>query len=192
MYIFSARALASYRRRPLSFYVRPQNHPMIRRRLLILIPLPIAALAMEPPITSESVEIKGIRIGLTRTEVSRLAPDWSKFTVAGVSQHPAFRDPTVYANNRLDRFVFVFYPHDFDAVLSALKEKYPQARCVTRVITDFGGTSAEQQECAVTDPRSVLLLRRYAADLQTSLIALYSRRFFAAEEKRLARQKKDI
>jgi hypothetical protein len=159
--------------------------------LLLTIAAPMAN-ATDPPSTVAQVDIKGIRIGMTRTEVTRMFPTWEGFTVAGVAQHAAFRDPTVFHKGKLDRFVFAFYPQSFEAVLSAVKEKYPTLACRTVTITDSAGTNAEQTMCAVADPNSVLLIRRFATDLQTSMIALYSRRFLAEDTNRALKQKKDI
>ena len=157
-------------------------------RLTLLLILHASAVAQEA-----AIEIKGIRVGMTKQQLNQTIPSWSGFTIAGVP--PMFhelRSPAVFHAGRLDRFVYMFLPEHFNTMHEALLEKYPALQCKSLVKTDTVGESAESTECGLADKDSVLLLSKYSVDRNTSLIGLYSRRYLEEEKQRKLKTKKDI
>ncbi len=81
------------------------------------------AVALQPTIAySQDIEIKGLRLGMTREEViEKLGPfPLRNFTVAGVPSKYQFIAPKFY-DDKLDSFEFFFNANRFDDVHRAVK-----------------------------------------------------------------------
>jgi hypothetical protein len=126
---------------------------------------------------SVQVEVKGVRIGMTKAEVTEKLGSLSpKGLVIGcVPSYYAFQtnlplDPGVqmeFNEDALERFTFLFHSKNFDELLLAFKEKYSHFRCEkTQVQTQAGGKFT-QDSCFVEDQQSRLTLSRFAGAVDT-------------------------
>jgi hypothetical protein len=140
-----------------------------------------------------SLEIKGLKIGMSKEEVTEKYPTWTGFTVAGArAKYAALPVMIKYHENKLDEFMFFFTPDAFDALLIAFKEKYPSLACTSSSLGNAMGANYEQVQCSLSDSDSVLQVRKYVSDSRTSLLSLHSKRFVEEESKKQREQKKDI
>ena len=151
-----------------------------------------AIICVTTPVVADtaSLDIRGLRIGMTKDEVVAKYPTWDKFTVAGVSRRWPI-DPPVYELGRLDRFVFLFAVQNFEKVREAMIEKYPKTTCRAYQISDENGQSIEQTECGILDSMSMLLLLKYS-DRVTSRLGLYSKKFLESDVTRIQKNRKEF
>jgi ABC-type amino acid transport substrate-binding protein len=154
----------------------------------VLLAQAASTLAQDAPL-----EIKGLRIGMSKEEVTEKHPNWTGFTVAGArAKYAALPVMVKYHENRLDQLMFFFTPDAFDVLLTAFKEKYPALACKSSSIGNAMGATYEQVQCSLSDSDSVLQVRKYVNDSRTSLLSLHSKRFVEEETKKQREQKKDI
>jgi hypothetical protein len=150
-------------------------------------------LGFAAPAFSQSVEIKGLSVGMTKAEVQDLFPTWKGFTVAGVpSKYPSVSVLPKYHEDRLDQLMFFFNPDSFATVLDAVKSKYPNLKCVDSKVGNAMGAQFSQVECTMGDSSSVLQLTRFVGDINTSGLSLLSRRSLAEDLEKAKQTKKDI
>lgn len=155
----------------------------------------VIALALLLPFSanSQTIEIKGIQIGLPKEQVEQKAPDSDAFTIAGVkSKFDMIPYSTKYRDGLLDRFAFYFHSRSFENVLGAVKEKYPKISCVSSPVGNAMGASFEQIQCSLKGTDSILELRRYAGVIDTSALTLTSFKFIEDENEKEKNKKKDI
>ena len=139
------------------------------------------------------IEIKGIRIGMTKAELHQLHSDLKGFTVAGVrSKYEHVPLGLRYRDDLLDQVAFYFHSTGFRQVLEALKEKYPTLACETNNVSNAMGATFEQQKCSLEDANSVLHLSRFVNDTRTSGLTLMSKKSLQEQIDKSKAQKKDI
>lgn len=142
---------------------------------------------------AESIDIKGIHIGMTETELSKKYPSWDGFTVGGTpSKHQDLPVTLSFYEGRLDNFAFFFDPDGFDNVLAAVKKKFPNIFCLTSSVSNAMGASFSQVTCMMRDSTSHLYLSRYVSDIQTSVLSLASERSMKESDKTQREKQKDI
>jgi hypothetical protein len=153
---------------------------------LFVVMLPISALA-------QSIEIKGLRVGMTKAEVQKKFPTWKNFTIAGVpNKYESLTFNIEYQDDRLNQFTFFFDAASFETVLEAIREKYPATKCKTSKVGNAMGAKFEQVQCLMSDSESVLELLRYVGDIQTSMLSLISKKALDDQARKTKQQKKDI
>jgi hypothetical protein len=102
---------------------------------------------------AEEIDIKGIRLGMTKKEISALYPNGTdNFTIGGVSNSLGLR--LLFHEDKLAEMTFYFDTSGFNNVISAVKYKYPNIKCVK--ITDprmpwFGSVECEYKQLTVVD-----------------------------------------
>lgn len=138
--------------------------------LIAFFALPASA---QPPI-----DIKGLRIGMTKAEVLEVVPSLDDFTLAGV--RGKYRLFIGYDKDKVDEVIFFFNENKFSTVLDAFKGKYEALACKNSKISKALGASIDQVICSLDDSEGRLSLTRYA-NPDTSVVTLMSKR--AAEEK---------
>jgi hypothetical protein len=154
--------------------------------------LPIAMIPDVPVVLeaqkNPALEIKGLKIGMTEKE----AYDKSiyGFTIGGVS--PKNPIDLKYHDGKLDRLSFVFTPEGFNAVLEAVKSKYPSLKCNNSSVSNAMGASFQQMICMLESPEATLIIRRFTTSIDTSTLTLTSQRFFDEQDKYKNNTKKDI
>jgi hypothetical protein len=152
-----------------------------------------ALLALSSHAQAQSIEIKGLRIGMSKAEVDALFPSWQDFTIAGVRSADGLTPSARYHEEKLDAFHFFFRARDFDVVAEAVKEKYPATECVDSTVTNAMGATFRQTHCNITnDPSAVLRIARFARDVRTSALTLISVRSVKEGLEKRQERKKDI
>lgn len=158
-------------------------------------------------VQAQTVEIKGIRLGLPLTEIKRLYPAIrmgahdeagliEKITIASAESKGGamvqFRERDSAKSKVVDGLIFPFTPSSFDLVLDAVRTKYPKLQCENSKVTNRMGVEFTQTSCRLRDLESSLELQRYSGDLGTSLLLIVSDRQVKKDAEGRARQKKDI
>lgn len=153
---------------------------------LIAVLFPISSLA-------QPIEIKGLRVGMTKAEVQKKFPTFKGFTIAGVrSKHDFLPLEVSYRSGKLHNLMFIFAPANFDTVFGAIKEKYPNINCEKSLVGNPMGATFGQVECSLQDSDSVLKLVRYATDISTSVLIVSSKKLLEEQEANAKQRKKDI
>ena len=154
--------------------------------VIIAVIVPISAMA-------QLIEIKGLRVGMTKAEVQEKFPTWKDFTIAGVRSKFEHLPVTIkYREDQLDQLMFIFSSASFQPVLAAVKEKYPGIKCETSQVGNSIGATFEQIHCSMEDQDSVLQLSRYLSDVRTSMLTLVSKRWLDEQADKAKQKKKDI
>jgi hypothetical protein len=153
---------------------------------LLVMAFPLSAIA-------QSIEIKGLRMGMTKAEVKEKFPTWKDFTIAGVRSRYEYTPVHIqYRDEKLDQFMFFFNSSSFEAVLGAIKEKYPETVCESTQVGNAMGATFEQIRCSLSDNESVLQLSRYVSDIRTSVLSLVSKKSLEEQVEKAKQRKKDI
>jgi hypothetical protein len=148
------------------------------------------------PLTAraQDIEIKGLRLGMTKQEVQKKIGRLPvlNFTIAGVEGIDGPFSPEFY-QGKLDSFVFLFDPRDFDEVLSAVKGKYPALTCENSTVTNAMNARFTQTQCNLRDKQGALQLSRYVLNISTSALSLVSDRHIKDSlDKQDKKRKKDL
>jgi len=155
--------------------------------------LALVCLSAPAQVLGQSLDIKGVRIGMTEAEVNERIGNAREFTIGGVtSKNPDRPVGLKYHEGKLDYLAFYFDAKDFSRVQEAVKDKYPSIDCSSSTVTNAMGAKFEQVTCLIADSESSLGLRRFSLDIRTSSIILTSKRLFDEMSKRRAETKKDI
>jgi len=146
-----------------------------------------------PGTIDEPIEIKGLRIGMTRAEVIAKygKPPLRDFTVAGVPGKSKRLDLSFH-EDRLDYWIFYFDVGAFDELMEALRSKYPRLRCTERMVPNYLGAPYAQVDCSLSDRTSTLSLRRVAQDINTSALWMSSQRRLEALEQKAKANQRDL
>jgi triacylglycerol esterase/lipase EstA (alpha/beta hydrolase family) len=146
--------------------------------------------AMAAPELSQPLEIKGISIGMPKSQIENIIRPEEIFTIGGVKSQGGLviRD---YFEGNLDQFIFPFKPSKFAEVYEAVKEKYPTMVCVESSVSNAMGATFKQTECKIDGTDSILQLVRMI-DINTSALVLVSKRKLNETEKSKDHNKKDI
>jgi hypothetical protein len=148
---------------------------------------PIVLEAPKPPV----IEIKGLKIGMTEKKVSNVGI--YGFTIGGVkSKFPDNPINLEYYEGKLDRLSFFFTPEGFDAVLEAVKSKYPLLECNDSIVSNAMGASFQQMICILEGSEATLIIRKFTSSIENSSLSLTSRRRFDEMEEQDNNNKKDI
>lgn len=133
---------------------------------------------------AQNVEIKSIRIGMTKAEFNKHYPKGVRaLTIAGIQSKDVA--PTVkFVDGVLDTFLFVFPSEHYETVRDAIKAKYPELPCRRSTIKTRVGAEFAQEECG----HETFVVSRYVDDIDTSVVAMVSKRALNQETK--DRQKK--
>jgi hypothetical protein len=139
-----------------------------------------------------ALEIKGIKIGMTEDEAYR--KENFDFTIGGVRAKNLNDLPLklTFHDGKLDRLTFLFTPDGFDMVLEAVKSKYPMLKCAESNVSNVMGASFQQMICMLEGSDSILSIRRFTDNIETSSLTLTSLRLFDELKKQRNDTKKDI
>lgn len=163
-----------------------------------------------------TIEIKGLRTGLTIKEVEKIiggpifngftrgttieetkkqldqyhkAQSRKKFSIGGVTE----KDMSfTWENNKLVSLWFFFYPKDFDKMVDAVKGKYPDLTCSSKQVGNLMGAKFEQLECSVMSGQDGLWLTRFNDDIYTSVLTIQSLQHNRQQSEKQNKEKKDI
>lgn len=153
---------------------------------LLVVTFPLSAIA-------QSIEIKGLYVGMTKAEVQEKFPTWKDFTIAGVrSKHEHTPVNIKYRDDKLDQFMFFFNSSSFETVLGAIKEKYPKTVCESTQVGNAMGATFDQIQCSLKDKESILQLSRYVSDIRTSVLSIMSNKSLEEQAEKAKQRKKDI
>jgi len=108
---------------------------------------------------AQDIDIKGLKLGMSRAEVAAVMPDPLRFTIAGV--RPRYDPTTRYdASGKLDTFQWMFTPNNYEAVRDAFRAKYPDLKCTQSVVQNGFGATFPQESCRIGD----ISIERYSGD----------------------------
>lgn len=164
------------------------------------------------PIT---VEIKGLKIGMSEIEIAQKFSNFDEFTIAGVRGYhiryvmaPGLRSICMdrcYSevgakplsirfddNGGLEYWRFSFASLQFSQIKAAVKEKYPSAVCSESVLVNGFGAQFQQETCIVEDDTSVLSIRRYSSDKNRGALDVTAKKVFERMKQKSEQGKKDI
>ncbi len=142
-----------------------------------------------PASAQPSIDIKGLRIGMTKAEVFEIVPSLDDFTLGGV--RGKYRLFIGYHEGKVDEITFLFDVNQFSGMLHAFKNKYEALACESSKISKALGASIDQMICSFDDSNERLSLTRYA-NLDTSSVMLMSKRGAEEKKQKAAVSKKDI
>lgn len=115
------------------------------------------------PLSSKSygIEIKGIHLGMTKSEVTEQI-GFDEFTVGGIRSKYIYGSPLHldFYEEELDEFIFFFHPSGFYQVLDAVKGKYPSLKCEDSKVQNAMGATFSQIKCEYSDSSAMLSLSR--------------------------------
>lgn len=121
---------------------------------------------------SADVEIKGLKLGMTREEVQALHPAGTKgeiFTVAGVKSKYAHSNVEQYnSDGKVIAVMFFFDRDNFEQVFDAVKGKYPKMNCETSSVSNAMGATFQKIECR----HGSLKITNMVSDINTSLLSI--------------------
>lgn len=139
------------------------------------------------------IEIKGVRIGMSKQDLDSKYPSWEGFTVAGVPSKSKYAPgPYDFHDGKLDYFGFSFDPRKFDSIREALKAKYPGLSCENSAVSNAMGATFEQTECNLRGSNASLRLSRFGSDITSGLLFLVSHRALEERARRIAEEKSDL
>jgi|GEM_PF-3550389 len=157
---------------------------------------------------SDELEIKSLKIGMTKKEVSKIYdigtgrgtnkntyyPDNKtgnkKITIAGKDAFVSLE----FRGDKLDYISFSFDSIYFGDVFSIIKDKYQYIKCEDSIVRNKLGASFNQKECFMEDSKSSILYmqRLGAANIDRSHITIRSANKVEEQNKKYADSKKDI
>lgn len=142
---------------------------------------------------AQSIEIKGLHVGMPKAEVQEKFPTWKDFTIAGVRSKFVLTPVSIeYRDDKIDKLTFFFDSSSFETVLGAIKEKYPETICKSTQVRNAMGATFEQIQCLLKGGESDLLLSRYISDIRTSMLAVASKKSQEEQAEKGKQRKKDI
>lgn len=153
------------------------------------------------------IEIKEIKIGMSKEEYEKIIPPPaffdkegkpqkvkpSNFTIAEIrGKHEFSSTSAKYDDNeKLESFIFIFSPTDFPTMLEAVKEKYPKLTCRNSTVNNAFGAKFMDTNCTFKDKKSILQLHRYV-DLETSTLSLSSHKITSSDSKKKKERSRDL
>jgi hypothetical protein len=140
------------------------------------------------------IEIKGLYIGMPKEDFKKQFPTLNSFTIAGVYSKFKSTNPIniKYRNGKIDDLGFFFESENFQTVLSAVKEKYPELSCETSEVSNGAGIKFSQVKCTLEDSESILTLNRFIGDINTSMLNLTSKKYIQELVDEANKNQKDI
>lgn len=153
----------------------------------------VVAMALPALTAAQVLDLKGLKIGMSKAEVQERFPTWNDFTIGGVrSKFTHIPLNIKYQDDKLEQLMFLFNSASFQQVLDALKEKYPALKCEASKVGNAMGASFEQVQCSIEDQESVLQLFRFLSDVRTSMLILESKKSINEKIEKEKQKKKDI
>ena len=136
-----------------------------------------ASTSLDNSLITDNIEIKGIRLGMTKAEYKTLRLD--DFSVGGVRGKNGDGVKTEFRADQLDLFMFFTESSDFGDLLTAVKKKYPAIKCENSSVQNKLGASFEQTECKLPYANGELRLMKYVSSLDISVVSLISNKLLA-------------
>ncbi len=167
------------------------------KKILLMV---LAVLFIYQPVVSfgQEIEIKGISLGMSKDKFDNTIDrsGVEDFTIGGVkSKYPnplSDANFTLFYDNKLDQFVFLFDSSKFEDVLSAVKTKYPEIKCVDSEISNAMGAKFNQVTCILKGDNGDLGVNKFSNDIKTSGLILHSNRLLKKALAKDKEQQKDI
>ena len=131
------------------------------KKLAIITLLTVSATIYSTTAFAQGIEIKGLRLGMTKTEIEKKfgTLPLNNFTIADVAGKFPVR--LEFYEGKLDEIMFFFSPKGFDDVRKAVVAKNPELKCTDSTITSPKGESYKQVNCKLVDQLGTLRLGRY-------------------------------
>ncbi len=145
------------------------------------------------PTFAQEIEIKEIRLGMTRAEVQKKVGQLplQNFTIAGVPSK--YSTVSVeFHEDKVDSFRFFFNSQDFNDVLEAVQKKYPKLKCENSSVKNSIGVSFSNTDCVLREPLGSLQLSRFVSDTRTSVLSLVSDRSIKEFTENKSERQKDL
>lgn len=143
--------------------------------------------------SADPIELKGLQVGMTKEEVNKKFPSFEGFTIAGVSSKYSSTPVKIeYRDNKLDFLLFFFDSENFSTVLAAVKEKYPELKCIDSEVSNGMGAKFSQVDCTLSDSVSTLSLSRFVSDVQTSSLTIISKKLSEQINNESKQKMKDV
>lgn len=162
------------------------------KKFSILIALTFIIIFQSAVVFGLELEIKGIRLGMTETEVQEKMDSnlVGYITIAGVrSKYPVGFE---YYNGKLDHLTILFDSNEFETIAEAVKAKYPQIKCNTGKVTNGYGASFTQKFCELKGKTGELILFKFLDTIETSCLSLKSNRLIKQNSDEHNKKKKDL
>ncbi|MEJ7929879.1 hypothetical protein WG922_07835 [Ramlibacter sp. AN1015] len=142
--------------------------------------------------SAQTIEIKGIYLGMPEADFKQLHPNLNGFTVAGIQSK--YSTPYVYFKDGvLDSFSFYFTANGYDDVRAALLTKYSsQFQCEEEIVSTRAGASFKQERCRSDSPAGSVTLSRFVSDISTSSLSMMSRRLIDELKEKQKAKRGDI
>lgn len=159
----------------------------MKTKLLLLLLLPCVAFA------ETDIEIKGIRVGMSKEAYKQIVTGQSNFTIAGINS--MYGQPKGSALNfdkegNLDSFMFFFDSTEFSAMRAAITDKYPEIKCDNKIVTNAYNAKYNDIVCSLSDKPGILELKKFV-NLKTSVLALRSHKLDLNESRNKLLKKKE-
>ena len=162
-------------------------------KLAIITLLTLSATIYSTTAFAQGIEIKGLRLGMTKTEIEKKfgTLPLNNFTIAA-DVPGKFPVRLEFYEGKLDELMFFFSPKSFDDVRKEVISKNPELKCTDSTITSPRGESYKQVNCKLADMLGTLRLDRFVRDIETSALTLTSHRLFQELEKKRKEKQKGI
>jgi len=133
---------------------------------------------------AQGIEIKGLRLGMTKTEIEKKfgALPINNFTIADVPGKFPVR--LEFYEGKLDELMFFFPSKSFNEVHKTVIANNPELKCADSTVTSPAGQSYKQVNCKLADQLGILRVDRFVRDIDTSAVTLTSHRLFQELEKK--------
>jgi hypothetical protein len=154
------------------------------KRPAIIASLTLLATICSATAFAQGIEIKGLRLGMTKTEIENKFGKLpiNNFTIADVPGKFPVR--LEFYEGKLDELMFFFAPNSFNDVRKAVVSQNPEIKCTDSTVTSPRGESYKQVNCRLADKLGTLRLDRFVMDVNTSGLTLTSHRLFQELEKK--------
>ena len=139
---------------------------------------------------AQGIEIKGLRLGMTKTEIEKKFGKLpiNNFTIADVPGKFPVR--LEFYEGKLDELMFFFSSKSFNEVRKAVISQNPELKCTDSTVTSPAGKSYNQVNCKLADQLGMLRVDRFVRDIDTSAVTLTSHRLFQELEKQRKEKQK--
>jgi hypothetical protein len=160
------------------------------KKLAFINLLTLFAIIHSTTVFGQHVEINGLRLGMTETEIEKKfgALPLNNFQIANVSGKFPVR--LAFHEGKLDELMFFFSSKNFNDVRQAVISKYPELKCAESPVTSPTGAKYYQVNCKLEEQFGTLKLDRFVRDIDTSALILISHRLFQELENENKRNEK--
>jgi hypothetical protein len=142
---------------------------------------------------SARFDLKGMYIGMSKTDFLEHTKNFEMETYGpnNLPVYPSFplADITTamfpeFIGEELHSLLFMLDSKKFTDLYLAISKKYPDIECKESAIQNRMGAVFTQVECVLEDEISELFLKRYASDLDTSILRLDSFKYLEHKDKK--------